>query len=430
MNYRERKLRQLSLVDWDFPSSVSGLSSTIHWYPGTFPAQLPTTLIEAISEEDDLVVDPYGGIGTTCVEALRLGRRAWQVDINPVANLAAYVHGCLVLLKAASPERLPILFQIAGQRFGTTTSHTQGALLPTPNDSSLKLDGVLDGLVRPRPCEFLEQLRALGTPNWQNLSKWVESVTLAEIREVTELLDQGTLSDFEQLFHLLILSSILKGISSQTRSWGHIADNVHPRVMVRKRLCLQAGRQASWIQNGLAALQVSPLRGEGLNTCRLWVSQHDWSGTDPISPAPNAKARLLITSPPYGGAIDYTLSQRLSFYLLGYSDQHIGRLWHAEIGARRKRFVSTSRTDWAMELGASLEKQVSIVREDGEVVYVMPHKEAGRENGSAIVREIMEKLGWLRIFATERSIRQLRARQSWTSIKRETVELFSRSIQL
>ena len=41
--------------------------------------------IEAYSHEDDIVLDPFCGSGVMVAEALRLGRKAIGIDINPVA---------------------------------------------------------------------------------------------------------------------------------------------------------------------------------------------------------------------------------------------------------------------------------------------------------------------------------------------------------
>lgn len=49
-------------------------------HPCPFPSQLPTRCILACSKRGDLVLDPYGGSGTTALAALRLGRRAVVIE--------------------------------------------------------------------------------------------------------------------------------------------------------------------------------------------------------------------------------------------------------------------------------------------------------------------------------------------------------------
>src|SRR4029077_5249295 len=51
--------------------------------PCQFPVELVERLVLALTEPDDLVVDPYLGVGSTAVAALRHGRRAAGADIVP-----------------------------------------------------------------------------------------------------------------------------------------------------------------------------------------------------------------------------------------------------------------------------------------------------------------------------------------------------------
>lgn len=51
--------------------------------------QIPSYLIEMFSKTGDLVYDPFCGVGTTLVEAIRLGRKAIGVDVNPIATMVA-----------------------------------------------------------------------------------------------------------------------------------------------------------------------------------------------------------------------------------------------------------------------------------------------------------------------------------------------------
>lgn len=58
-----------------------------HRYPAKFIPQIVSRLTQRYTSKGDLVVDPFGGCGTTLVEAKVMGRHSIGVDINPVAVL-------------------------------------------------------------------------------------------------------------------------------------------------------------------------------------------------------------------------------------------------------------------------------------------------------------------------------------------------------
>jgi DNA modification methylase len=76
---------------WSFKElgrlQTSYLTHGYHKYPAKFIPQLTARFIKENSLIGDLVCDPFMGSGTTLVEALVNGRRAYGTDINPVAVL-------------------------------------------------------------------------------------------------------------------------------------------------------------------------------------------------------------------------------------------------------------------------------------------------------------------------------------------------------
>lgn len=233
---------------------------------------------------------------------------------------------------------------------------------------------------------------------------------------------------FGKLVGLTMLSAILRPASSQTRSWGHIADNVLPREYARKDVLRLCARWLVRTQNVIArtTLLEKPLDSLERMSIQAWITLHDWASDDRPIPRPRFAPSLLITSPPYGGAIDYTLAQRLSLYFLGFKDSDIKGLCHREIGARRKRFNSASQQAWADDLASALSKQLRVLDGTSLVVLILPHKDAGRETGANGVAELMRGAGWDRVLRIDRSIRQSRTRQSWTSIKQEGIHVYAR----
>jgi site-specific DNA-methyltransferase (adenine-specific) len=64
---------------WTFPT----ISARKIGHPAPFPEELPHRLIQLFSFQDDVVLDPFAGSGTTCLAAQRDGRRFIGYDINP-----------------------------------------------------------------------------------------------------------------------------------------------------------------------------------------------------------------------------------------------------------------------------------------------------------------------------------------------------------
>jgi len=54
-------------------------------YLGTFPGALARSMIAMLSEPGDLVLDPFSGRGTTLLEARLMSRLPLAVDVNPIA---------------------------------------------------------------------------------------------------------------------------------------------------------------------------------------------------------------------------------------------------------------------------------------------------------------------------------------------------------
>lgn len=102
----------------------------------------------------------------------------------------------------------------------------------------------------------------------------------------------------------------------------------------------------------------------------------------------------------------------------------IDALGENEIGSRRKRFKSDFEQQWATDIAIALRKQLDFVNKPGVVVIVLPHKDSGRKMGRTSLDHILKSMGWKLVFSVDRSIRQLRTRQSWTSIKKETVLIY------
>lgn len=68
-----------------WPISTSSSSGLPHPHYATYPEELCIIPVLACTDPGDLVLDPFGGSGTTAVVAKKYGRRAITIDIDPKA---------------------------------------------------------------------------------------------------------------------------------------------------------------------------------------------------------------------------------------------------------------------------------------------------------------------------------------------------------
>jgi DNA modification methylase len=90
-------LNLLDKIDWDFANfTTQYLSHKFHSYPARFIPQIPFTFIKLFTKENDVVLDPMCGCGTTLVESFLNGRNSIGNDFNPLAVLISKVKTTLI----------------------------------------------------------------------------------------------------------------------------------------------------------------------------------------------------------------------------------------------------------------------------------------------------------------------------------------------
>lgn len=103
-------------ADWAFAdlkrTETMYASHGYHKYPAKFIPQIVQRLLQSYSSKGDTVLDPFGGCGTTLVEAKLKGRNGLSVDVNRVAILITKAK-----LHALEPEKLVSLNENLLQAF-------------------------------------------------------------------------------------------------------------------------------------------------------------------------------------------------------------------------------------------------------------------------------------------------------------------------
>lgn len=97
---------------WDIPNVKSNHPEKTE-HPCQFPVELVERCVLAMTDEDDWVLDPYGGVGTAAIAALKHGRRAVVIDKEPDyldvarARLKMLAHGTLKTRPMGKPVHKP-----------------------------------------------------------------------------------------------------------------------------------------------------------------------------------------------------------------------------------------------------------------------------------------------------------------------------------
>jgi hypothetical protein len=414
-------IRALDAVDWDF-ADARPATGFPHWYPATFPRELPEALIQILTLPGDLVFDPFGGAGSSASAALQNGRRILTTDLNLVANLATYVRSGFELLVLQQTDHAREIVE----RIGELLNHVDRSIFSASLFPAAQTNATTDWLskyMRPPPETMLKLFSEYGPPQWDALQPWYHTYTLKDIKRLHKELLGSDLPAFDQLVVFLMISAVLRTASSQTKSWGHVADNAFPSTLVERPFF---GLCRRWLSRlGGALRSTSPRRTtRSARQVNCWILNYDWSTPTRGREWPKSRPKLLVTSPPYCGAIDYTYGQRLSLYFFGRNSEDIAALASQEIGARRRRSGAAQERRWTEQITKALNCQVSEVSPGGYAALVVPHKESRAQNGVFAIDTMMQQMQWRKLLQRDRSIRQARTRHSWTSIKRETLLVY------
>lgn len=294
-------LIRLREINWDMSDAWTSQDlHDLHWYPGTFPPQIPRLLISLFSDPGERVLDPFCGIGTTLIQCIKSKRFAVGIECNPVGYLVSSV-------KILQHPPRTVARQLAMFR------------------RSLETDGLDPGLFDICEKKQMDTGDVHGGRDWYNPDTW------------NELNDVWCRCDAAPTILRPILrcafSSILKASSGQREHWGYVADNMRPKRASYYSVVSLFVKALFRIQRQLDALaeELSPW-----DQFRPFAKGSTVFGTDVLNAdLPENSVDLIVTSPPYAGITDYARSQRLTFEWFGWDLEKSSR---KEIGARWKRF--------------------------------------------------------------------------------------------
>lgn len=350
----------LRRINWDFDGALShyGLHR-LHWYPGSFIPQIPSFVIDILSKPGDVVYDPFCGVGTTAVEALRLGRRAIGTDSNSIAVRVAAAKSCL-----------PVDINLPSLCLDVTSAIRDRCSIYGIDRQST--------LFAPRRERAGPQI--VSDPN---LPLWYHAKTWREMNTILEVAGEHT-GQVRNLLEVL-LSSIAKRASSQSRHWGYVADNMVPKRLVYKdAISLYIRTMEDFALAHRSLLQAPTFANPEIEAIsELAVIQRrdlrDGTGVSPES------VDLIVTSPPYPFSTDCARSQRLSYWWL---QEPLEEQREMEIGARYKRHRQNALEAYFVELGACFEHMATVLKPGKRLCLVMGVPQAQRNKGDVLARVI------------------------------------------
>lgn len=339
-----------------------------------------------------MVLDPFGGIGTTFLQAVIQKRRAFSIDNNLIASrINADFFSLMnpfVNIESCMKELLNVCSQyVSTKKYG----------------------------------EDMDDLR-------RELKDWYHPDTFNEIAFLinkydeirNELNKQGV-----SLYHLC-LSNILTTVSSQNGGWAYIADNVKPKES--KIVYKQAIERFKFCMKQVVKdfVEYKEVIGEEFKEF-----YKDFSPTKSIlnedfvnmeNVFQNDEVDLIVTSPPYPKMIDYIKSQRLSFY---FEEKVFNEKLQQEIGARYFRNNKGSLQKYIDSMKQCNGKLYNILKKGGYLCYILPNFSEGndKERCSAIEEVIAdcEKLNFEKVYEKYRCIpgTQRANNIKWASLKRK-----------
>ena len=287
-------LGALFSCDWSFTEDDTRyLTHDLHTYPAKFIPQIPARLIGSLSMPGDMVLDPFGGSGTTAVEAVRLGRRAVSFDANPLSALIGRVKTGFM-----TPAVRTDLDQLLVAVEGHITSFREGE------------DEWSDSLIS-RYRRFL--------PEIPNRDKWFSINAAGELCLIRFLIGQTTHGLARDAAELS-LSRIMLRVSNQESETRYVSvlKNTGPTVTLRAYLesLRTVIRRLTTAASNLQFADATFLVGD--------------SRTDLVDQVGNNSVDLIVTSPPYPNATDYHLYHRFRLFWLGFNPRELAKV---EIGS-------------------------------------------------------------------------------------------------
>ena len=324
----------------------------IHPYHAKFIPSVPREFIKKYTKENDYVLDPFCGSGTTLLECMLLNRYSCGVDISYLAYL----------ISKAKTELIDIG----------------------------KLDNYYNFLLHN-----LETNKKYKTISFENKEIWYNKKTLRILDGLYDGINKIENEKYKVIFEVLF-SSILKTVCNKREVWnnGYVADNILPNKEYHGDALKVFSSKYKQLVDSYEELNDKGINKEytpKIINCKI---QEFKSST---------KFDAVITSPPYPFAVDFVRYYRLSYYWFG---KDVDEFTKNETGARNKRKYKTAVNDFYEEMETIYKHIFSLVKINGYFCMTVADTQRKKIKISFIewLNEIFSKSGWILVSDKKRKI--------------------------
>ena len=334
-------------VEKEFWTNKQRQGCSIHEisYRACFKPQLPKYFIEKYTKEGEIVYDPFGGRGTTAIEAALLGRNIITNDINPLSTL--FVLGRL------NPPSLDDIEDWFDSRIERNTEMDQIDLSMFFEKKTLQEINDLRNYFINKEFKYLD-----------NIDHWIKMVAT------------NRLTGHSKGFFSVYTLPPNQAASAKSQIQINKKRNQSPEYKDTREIIIKKSRQ---LLRTLDKDQSKNLLEAGK---RALIFESDASQTSEIS---SGCVKLIVTSPPF-------------LNIVNYSEDNWLRCWFNNIDVKElanKITMSKTLEDWSNKMEGVFAELYRVLKKDGTIAFEVGEIRNGEIKLEDAVIPIAEKKGFV-----------------------------------